>query len=73
MIGISLVRISYASNEWLMSEALSLRDRVSLGFVIRIRDACAVSMFEDVMRDSASFGTALGLRFNVNVSHNLSP
>jgi hypothetical protein len=73
MIGVSLIRISYASNKWLMAQIFGGSDSSGLCLVIIIRDTRSVRVFQNIVCDGTTFWTALGLWFDINVCHDKSP
>lgn len=73
MIGVTLIGVSYSGNEGVVTETFRSRNRFSLCPVIIIRDPRTVRVFQNVVRDRASFGTALRFGFNINVCHNELP
>lgn len=73
MIGITLICISYPGNKRLMAESFGRKNRVSLCLVVGIRDSGVVCVFQNIVRDRASFWTPLWFRFYINICHNKFP
>jgi hypothetical protein len=73
MIGISLICIPHAGDKRMMAEIFGSGNGSGLCMIVLIGHTRSVGVFQNVVRDRASFRATLRFRFNINICHDETP
>ncbi len=73
MVGIAFIRISDSGNKRFVPEILSLSNSLGLCWVVSVRYSRSVCVFQNIMRDCATFRTALRFWFDIDICHSSCP